>query len=43
MALSPATATMTQIRFRAAMTSTSSPHPSAPTTNAAEPHSRSGP
>ena len=40
---SAATAAMTQIRCRAAMTSTSSPQASAPTTKAAEPHSRSGP
>ena len=40
---SPATPAMTQIRCRAAMTSTSSPQASAPAMNAAEPHSRSGP
>ena len=34
---------MTQIRFLAAMTSTSTPQTSAPTTKAADPHSRNGP
>ena len=36
-------AAITQIRCRAAITSTNSPQTSAPTTKAAEPHSRSGP
>ena len=43
MAPSAATDAMTQIRCRAAMISTSSPQASAPTTKAAEPHSRNGP
>ncbi len=43
MAPSPATDAITQISCVAAITSTRSPQISAPTTNAAEPHSRSGP
>jgi len=42
-ALSAAMPAMIQIRFVAAMTSIITPQASAPATNAADPHSRSGP